>query len=313
MTSIVSVTSSPRETISSSRITTHTSFLPRMTNLLLHLLTQRMSTVPLLNPCKGYRTDSIEIWWLTSGHAPLQHKVCRVRRTLIKPNGLFALRRWMYMPTQVRVGVSGVCTSWNLTPLISHWHHTAYRKEDCNSDPGWCFLAAVGKALPSTFFSYGAGASKAVLANNYDNPSTSNPSPSPTNYNAYYQHPDAPLIRGQNIRRPVSFAKRQQAKCSLRKRDSSDNNPSSTPSGTSPAPEPFITDPAQKGYSDGYMTAQIFSQHGSSKLGFTGQYIRDSIDALRSRGINNQNQGAYTDSFVKGLSEGEAAVVAGHA
>ena len=33
----------------------------------------------------------------------------------------------------------------------------AYNKEQCSEDPGWCFKAAVGNSLPSTFFSYGKG------------------------------------------------------------------------------------------------------------------------------------------------------------
>ena len=35
-----------------------------------------------------------------------------------------------------------------------------------------------------------------------------------------------------------------------------------------------------RGYSDGYITAKIFAAYGLSKLGFTGQYIADSIAAL---------------------------------
>ncbi len=60
-----------------------------------------------------------------------------------------------------------------------------------------------------------------------------------------------------------------------------------------------------KGYSDGLLTAKIFAQFGTSKLGFTGQYIRDSISALGSDVIAPGNEGLYSDWFMRGLRDGE--------
>ncbi|TFK54965.1 cytoplasm protein [Heliocybe sulcata] len=37
---------------------------------------------------------------------------------------------------------------------IAGWGFWAYMKEDCDTDPGWCFKSAVGKYLPSAFSSY---------------------------------------------------------------------------------------------------------------------------------------------------------------
>lgn len=65
-----------------------------------------------------------------------------------------------------------------------------------------------------------------------------------------------------------------------------------------------------KGYSDGFLTAKIFAQYGMSKLGFTGQYIADSITALGPTVIEAGSEGYYSDWFSKGLSDGQAIVSA---
>ncbi|KZT26278.1 glycoside hydrolase family 5 protein [Neolentinus lepideus HHB14362 ss-1] len=38
--------------------------------------------------------------------------------------------------------------------VIAGWSFWAYMKEDCDTDPGWCFRSAVGKYLPTVFSSF---------------------------------------------------------------------------------------------------------------------------------------------------------------
>ena len=65
-----------------------------------------------------------------------------------------------------------------------------------------------------------------------------------------------------------------------------------------------------KGYSDGFFTAKIFAQYGMSKLGFTGQYIDDSMAKLGPDVIKTEYIGTYRDWFMKGLQDGENIVIA---
>lgn len=64
----------------------------------------------------------------------------------------------------------------------------------------------------------------------------------------------------------------------------------------------------KKGYSDGMMTAKIFALLEFSKLGFSGQYVNDSIVALGPSVIAIESEGYYRESFAKGLKDGEAIV-----
>ncbi|KZT44036.1 glycoside hydrolase [Sistotremastrum suecicum HHB10207 ss-3] len=66
-----------------------------------------------------------------------------------------------------------------------------------------------------------------------------------------------------------------------------------------------------KGYSDGFMTAKLFAQHDLSKLGFSGQYILDSLQAMNREGGGTMSPGDeeyYTNWFYQGLAAGEALV-----
>lgn len=64
-----------------------------------------------------------------------------------------------------------------------------------------------------------------------------------------------------------------------------------------------------EGYSDGYQTAKIFTQHGWSRLGFTEQYIQDSLSAMGGF-IPQGTEGYYRNGFKVGLADGEGVVVA---
>ena len=63
-----------------------------------------------------------------------------------------------------------------------------------------------------------------------------------------------------------------------------------------------------RGYSDGFLTAKIFAQYGMSRLGFTGQYIQDSLAQLNDSVVAPGREGEYSASFVNGLRDAEAAI-----
>jgi glucan 1,3-beta-glucosidase len=64
-----------------------------------------------------------------------------------------------------------------------------------------------------------------------------------------------------------------------------------------------------KGYSDGFLTAKIFATYKTSKLGFIGQYIEDSIKALGPAIIEPGTEEAYRHWFRSGLGDGQLIVV----
>ena len=65
-----------------------------------------------------------------------------------------------------------------------------------------------------------------------------------------------------------------------------------------------------KGYQDGFLTAKIFGLYGMSKLGFTGQYLQDSVVALGDA-IPEGTEGVYRTAFMQGLGDGEVVVAGG--
>ena len=151
----------------------------------------------------------------------------------------------------------------------------AYYKEGCDTDQGWCFKTAVGKSLPETFYSYGK------------------PPPSdPTQLQGAYA-----AVAGMTIPTQSDILGRLQSFQSA----SNDIDPWN------------MTDTQQQssieGYSDGYQTVKIFSQHGWSKLGFTEQYIQDSMSTMGGF-LPEGTEDYYRNGFRAGLADGEAAVLA---
>ncbi|KAI0724054.1 glycoside hydrolase superfamily [Cerioporus squamosus] len=154
------------------------------------------------------------------------------------------------------------------------WAFWAYDKEDCFDDPGWCFKAAVGKSLPSTFFSYGGA-----------------PSTDPSRIPA------------------LSDMVSEMGSPSYDMTSTSDETTTSTTAAASSTPEFGLFPRAiSKGYSDGFLTAKIFALYGMSKLGFTGQYISDSLARLRGHIIEPGTEHFYEQWFMEGLNDGEALV-----
>lgn len=67
----------------------------------------------------------------------------------------------------------------------------------------------------------------------------------------------------------------------------------------------------QRGYSDGFITAKMFAQHGPamSRLGFKTQYVKDTVGMLKSMGAIGDGDGSeYEEWFWKGLNDGEGLV-----
>lgn len=66
-----------------------------------------------------------------------------------------------------------------------------------------------------------------------------------------------------------------------------------------------------RGYQDGFTTSKVFAQYGMSRLGFTGQYIADTMKQLiAGQEILDSEETMYATWFKRGLSDGEAQVTA---
>ena len=208
----------------------------------------------------------------------------------------------------------------------------AYNKEQCSEDPGWCFKAAVGNSLPSTFFSYGKGSvadpsrlpalsdmaadmsapsqeDMATTTVASDSPPTfTMPAPEVGLFQAYQKRSRSRRARRSRTRSPP-YPNTAKGRSHPSRRD--DNSLNNTPAAPAP-PEQLPTDPSEraiaKGYSDGYLTAKIFALYGLSKLGFTGQYMNDSIAALGPAVIVPGMEGYYRQWFMEGLADGEALI-----
>ena len=58
-----------------------------------------------------------------------------------------------------------------------------------------------------------------------------------------------------------------------------------------------------QGYTDGFTTAKVFASHNMSKLGFTGQYMMDTM--ITKVGQVSGTEKDYKDAFMQGLIAGE--------
>lgn len=187
----------------------------------------------------------------------------------------------------------------------------AYLKEGCETDPGWCFKHAVNNTLPATFYSYGQSRqmmnplSLGSLAPNFSNmqlPSIPNilasaqrSSNAPKNAWDDFT-PTSNNYAASSSSLPIAGFKRD-ASLELAKRDSFDGM-DMTPTQRCIA----------KGYSDGFLTAKIFASYGISKLGFTGQYIEDSIWVLGPSVVAPGTEESYRQWFMHGLQDGESVI-----
>lgn len=104
---------------------------------------------------------------------------------------------------------------------------------------------------------------------------------------------------------PGKFAARQIRELVARKQASSSNQASMMSGSSGMTPTQVAT---AKGYSDGFQTAKVFALSSGSRLGFTDQYIADSLAALVNTNAGSQQQQLYTEWFLRGLADGESQV-----
>ena len=164
------------------------------------------------------------------------------------------------------------CSHRNSTTLADFL--TAYKKESCDSDPGWCFKKAVGTCLPSSF-------NVKSKSNLKRADTTSDNIPNPR-----WLLPDSIPHRFEAIHRRDTKASR-----------STDDLGTQS---TDPASRSF-----SKGYEDGLTAAIQFADFNNSKLGFTGQYIQDALYVAQPSPVAFGTEENYRQGFMRGLAEGE--------
>ncbi|KAJ8078677.1 Glucan 1,3-beta-glucosidase 3 [Marasmius tenuissimus] len=165
------------------------------------------------------------------------------------------------------------------TEKTGGWAFWSYKTEDCEQDHAWCFLSAVKSgALPGHFFSYNISDSS-FLSQTLGRPLV----PSNSTFGsppAQYDSDSLDLALPQAIFDSVG---------NLR-------DPTLVPGS-----------PGEKGFAEGQKTARRFAMQGLSKLGFVGQYIRDSLISGQAE-INSKKAddcGQYEEAFLRALRRGE--------
>lgn len=199
-------------------------------------------------------------------------------------------------------------------------------KDNCDSDSSWCFKSAVGKNLPSSFFSYSGSKGKvpasvsASASGALSAPSTNTTSAAPEQptKNAKDQHNDAASLPSSSpsatpspssASPSPSSASVNATSCNTHKgRSMSKLHKRSRHARVAHEKRDAAQDANTKGYSDGVQAAKTFAAFNMSKLGFTQQYIHDNLATLGSGVVKSSNQGDYTDGFLKGLQDGETQV-----
>ncbi|KIY50500.1 hypothetical protein FISHEDRAFT_38795 [Fistulina hepatica ATCC 64428] len=63
-----------------------------------------------------------------------------------------------------------------------------------------------------------------------------------------------------------------------------------------------------KGYEDGFMAAKTFATYNLSRLGFTQQYIADTVAPLVPTVVSEHGKTYYVNGFMSGLGDGESTV-----
>ncbi|KAG8956119.1 Glucan 1,3-beta-glucosidase 3 [Tulasnella sp. 419] len=218
------------------------------------------------------------------------------------------------------------------------WSFWSYKKEGCNEDQGWCFKSAIGKSLPSTFFSYPSQTGPhdliASSAPSEDNNITSNstdghaqlPPLSEVIHQAAFKknaatsqsengegsshetyYPPNRAWKRSNTRRNhrhLSIHRR-------RKQSTQKHHPhpvkTVTPASLNTT---SVADHEKRGYADGHETAIIFARYGMSRLGFKGQYIADTIKILGPNVVPPGKEESYAQAFDQGLRDAEKKIEA---
>jgi glucan 1,3-beta-glucosidase len=172
----------------------------------------------------------------------------------------------------------------------------AYKKEDCASDPGWCFTAAVGNSLPSTFFAYGQSAQNADHRTGNATDNLIMPTVSTSLLNIMNAHAKTTANQKRAAAARPHLAHRF---ASIHARGDGDATAGAGDRNAS----------ATKGYTDGLTTAKVFAAYNMSRLGFAGQFMADAVRAAGPTLIAAGTEDGYHGGFMKGLKEGETLAV----
>jgi len=180
----------------------------------------------------------------------------------------------------------------------------AYKKEECENDPGWCFTAAVGKSLPKTFFAYGKttseSARKAAKTKGFAKDSANVVLPTiSTELKDYVPNVESGTQTRLGSRSTFNLRHRFEAIHYQRGVQSITGSDQDSDA---------IKQSNKRGYTDGVNTAKIFASYGPgmSRLGFTGQYILDAIAVAGPSLIMEGTEDGYRSGFMKGLEDGES-------
>ncbi|KAF4576475.1 glycosyl hydrolase 5 (cellulase A) family protein [Pleurotus pulmonarius] len=176
------------------------------------------------------------------------------------------------------------------------WTFWSYMKEGCQTDPGWCFKAAVGNKLPSSFHSYPNAASKSMESVRLLVKPLSGAAPGPMSLEPQAQDSSSLRTSAAELRRETSSFRRRQVSIHHRHLHQRE---SSSPKRGSVA--------FQTGYQNGYDTALMFARR-ASKVGFKQQCMMDGCGGFGDKYSSIGAQDEYEAGFMQGLSEAERAV-----
>lgn len=219
------------------------------------------------------------------------------------------------------------------TNTTAGWMFWSYTKEDCDGDLDWCFKSAVNRTLPAIFSSYGLASNSQVAAMNLQRavfemslpsmsevlqsavvPSSNSLSTSQSSSAA----DDCTAVPSSPAETATATASADLSSAKVMSVDMSQHRFSAVHERRlflsdmkrhrRDANQTALEQSINKGYSDGFMTAKIFAQNGMSKLGFTGQYVSDSVVALGPDVIAPGTESAYSDWFYRGLADAQKAV-----
>ena len=206
--------------------------------------------------------------------------------------------------TNTTAGWSFWCTYWLFSFLFPTLNKAfaAHVKEECDDDPGWCFKAAVGTSLASTFFSYRRGQMDDWQSQSSMDTVANMTSPSDSDVLAKLQQDARASPGGQRASLSEDSPRTRELRhrfeaIRLRHRNQ----------------DPFQRDWTSiqrsmlQGYIKGFDTGKTFALKGGfSKLGFIEQYILDNIAQESPSVIGLEVH--YRRGFVRGLQDVEEMV-----
>ncbi|TRM70447.1 glycoside hydrolase superfamily [Schizophyllum amplum] len=200
------------------------------------------------------------------------------------------------------------------TNSTAGWAFWAYRTEDCDSNPGWCFRDAVGRSLPSSFFSYGQpgvvgldqanpyadaqrGSHFATTVGSMVAPPMSDilgklPLAARDVHTAHVARRFDPSLKTyvDLARMTQSFGGNSRHRFEAIHLRRSERLGQSGTHANRDLLQAATGQPSDeqasfaRGYGDGYLTAKAFALEGGSRLGFKGQYVMDSMANLVAGG-----------------------------